>query len=362
MKRISWSYFMVCIFIKLSVDAQTLSWNYRTNIIEGNEDIYDCCIVSNMAIVVGGGEDRGICVSTDFCSWIHVDIPSTNEVVKICHGNGLFVASGYSDVMTSTNGLDWVMRSNTGGVIYSWGIMWSGKRFFGFGDTVGAVSWSSNGINWTKEQVTTNELFLMYATNDYVLCVDTNGTLYESTHREEWVQLGHCSILRDAMVPWHSTPMICNHKGAWLIAGMTTNDRSVILYSTNKIEWTEVTSNSFWKLYNVQSNGKYAMACGFDVLVSEDGYTWRKLPSEYHHRYHHIACVGDCFLLTGTYYFEAGAIAFFKPPPELTINRLNDHLWVSAVPTVLALPTILIFRIIYRHGQHCSQKPDQTTM
>ena len=329
MKRVSWSYLVVCIFMKLSVDAQILFWNYRTNVIGGNEDIYDCCIVSNIAIVVGGGEDRGICVSTDFCSWIQVDIPSTNEVLNICHGNGTFVASGDRDVMASTNGLDWVMQANTGGVVYSRGIMWSGKRFFGFGDVVGTISWSSNGIDWTKEQVTTNWLFLMYATNDYVFCVGVDGTVYESPRKGEWVRLCNCNLPQDTI--WYSIPVICSHKGGWLIAGMTEEEQSVILYSTNKCEWTEVTLNSFHKLFDIKSNGKYAMACGYDVLISEDGRVWRKLPSDYTHRYQNIACDADCFLLAGEYAFPgAGALAFFKPPPELMINRLTDHLRLSA--------------------------------
>lgn len=173
---------------------------------------------------------------------------STNHIglSYVVYGNGLYVAYGqYSDygaVMSSEDGINWVLRNDGGGPLgsglsYSVALSYTGGKFFAFGG-FGVSAVSSNGINWTTFPLPIAK-GAAYGASKYVAVVNDNYTVppatgvFTSTDGQFWVQQQALNA---------SLGDIAYGAGLFVAIGIdngSTNNSGHIYTSSSGTNWTE---------------------------------------------------------------------------------------------------------------------------
>lgn len=157
-----------------------ISWNVVNN--SNNDDYYSICYANNIYVKVGDY----ISYSYDGINWKKKTvIDRWDKWYSVCYGDGKFVAVGNDDAAVSTDGINWTASDDTGmtlnlisygdgkfvaashihigysydGLNWKWvkngvyyGLTYSNGAFVAVGKN-GKVSYSTDGIKWTEDQL-----------------------------------------------------------------------------------------------------------------------------------------------------------------------------------------------------------------
>jgi hypothetical protein len=231
-------------------------------------------------------------------------VGTTDTLYKICYGNGLYVAVGPYNILTSPDGITWTQRnpySSSYAVTYGNGLYVAvGRR--------GGINTSPDGITWTSRTSGTMEDLnaVIYGNGLYVV-VGEAGTILTSPDGITWTQqnsgasnglngviyanglyvvVSYQLILTspDGITWTQQNPGTSNDLngvtyGNGLFVAVGTG--GTILSSPDGINWTTQTSGITSFLYEITyGNGLYvAVSYGGIILTSPDGITWTQQTS-----------------------------------------------------------------------------------
>ena len=200
-------------------------------------------------------------------SWREQTTNTTNNLLSIAFGNGLWVAVGEEGtILTSIDGISWTKQtSNTTERLY--GISYNNGIWVVVGSR-GVILTSSNGTAWTKRVSNTTK----YLTN----ITYGNGV---------WVAIGHTTIvtsnngiswtLRMSWDTYNSNyPLqkVAYGNGMWVIAG----HKGHIFTSSNGTSWTKRTTNTTEWLYSIiyKKNMWIVVGNNGTILTSSNSTSW----------------------------------------------------------------------------------------
>ena len=137
---------LACLASLLSAAAQE-TWTQQTS--PTAQDLWSVCYGGSTANgFVAVGTAGTVLTSPDGAAWTARTSGTTNWLVGITSGNGLYVAVGDQGVIvTSPDGTNWTVRVSGGGNRLN-GVAWSGRQFLAVGEG-GAIASSSDGVSWT---------------------------------------------------------------------------------------------------------------------------------------------------------------------------------------------------------------------
>jgi hypothetical protein len=218
--------------------------------------------------------------SSTFVDWEQFSIPTSDQLMSIAFGNGLFVVlatDGHIDgdrycngstVFTSTDGKNWV-RSYTNNCSGFFRLAYGGGLFVAAGD--GVVATSADAIHWSEHPaaVPSYPLNLCFVRNSFYV-LGYGGALVKSTDGTNWIsQTHHAGFYFSS---------IATGNGVFVVVG----GNGTILRSNDGREWSEPSSPTTNFLRAVAHTGKKFVAVGerATVLASMDGDAWRKVPTQ----------------------------------------------------------------------------------
>ncbi len=181
----------------------------------------------------------------------------------------------------------------------------------------GTILVSPNGTTWlSAASTTTNNLYGISYGNGIFSAVGANGTILTSTGPPSWTWQYRMSGTSDMI--WR----IAYGNGTFVAVGgnleypYSSNNRSLILTSTDGITWTPRDAGITELLYGISYGGNafVATSCWGKILTSPDGITWT-LRSNYYNPLYSVAYNGGAFFAVGGFgnIFQSGV---FIPHPS----------------------------------------------
>jgi hypothetical protein len=264
----------------------TTSWNTVTSGFATTQSVLSVARGNGLwvatGVSVGGG---GISVSTDGSSWegLATDIPRANSLRSVAYGNNLWVAVG-TVWRVSTNGVNWF--SVTSGAINANGVAYGDGLWVAVGAAGGMVI-STNGTVW--DTVTSN--FGGTAINSVAygdglwVAAGSTGQMRTSTNGSTWVTVTSnfgTTIIRS----------VAYGNGLWVAAGSTGQMRT----SANGSTWVTVTSNFGNTVVNTAAYGDgrwVAAGATGQMRTSTNGSTWVTVASNFGNTVVNTAAYGD---------------------------------------------------------------------
>ncbi len=145
------------------------------------------------------GADGLIASSADLTTWNELTV-GNHRFYAICHGNGLYVATGYKGdnsggtIFTSPDGLNWTERDpgypdNDGLRIYK--CIYANGRYVA-GGSGRSLTHSTDGITWTYEDDPITTPFIinnLYHVDGQFLCLSVSGRVYTSDDGISWTSI-----------------------------------------------------------------------------------------------------------------------------------------------------------------------------
>jgi hypothetical protein len=221
---------------------------------------------SYVAVGIGQGGTGIIFASPDAKTWTKADAGQVGSLWTAAYGNGVFVASTGSELLTSTNGTNWTslgsgVSTDLGNVLYYKG------GFLAVGDA-GAVLRSTDGVRWTAGATgASNYLESIASGGGILVAVGDRGTIITSTNSLDWIP-------RSSVV---STDIedVCYGNGIFAAVAM---DGS-ILTSSNGAQWAVQNAVIGGPLGAIAFGHGTFVAVGWNgtspvALASADGLTW----------------------------------------------------------------------------------------
>ena len=206
----------------------------------------------------------GVFSSPDAQKWTRRTSGASQTLSEIAYGNGVFVADGSSDVVVSTNGINWQSLNSsitTDGLI---DVAYGGGRFVAVGGD-GMVLGSPDGSHWTKEISATNiGLSALAVGGGTWVAVGYDGAVVRSTNGVDWetADSGTTSFLMD----------IAYGQGLFVAVG----DQGTVLTSANGTNWVSGDTGineALWKV--AYGNGTFVVSgASGEVAVSTNGVDW----------------------------------------------------------------------------------------
>jgi parallel beta-helix repeat protein len=171
----------------VATSSDGISWTLRSVPFYYDDDYTNVLFYEDgLFIVSSDAIDGGYATSTNGTSWTRRTL-SGGTIYSIVKGNGLWVMGFDENIYTSTNGTSWVKRGkpfSQSAFVLSLGY---GKGLFIAGGNNGAISTSTDGINWTQRtDLSGNVKALVYNSGLYLAGTDTR--LYSSEDGINWVQ------------------------------------------------------------------------------------------------------------------------------------------------------------------------------
>ena len=238
-------------------------------------------------------------------SWKKQISNTTNDLLGIAFGNGLWVAFGREGtILTSNNGISWAQQkidTKPRSVVYANGL-WVAVGL------EGTISTSKDGISWTQQTSnTTNVLLNIAFGNGLWVAVGSRGTILTSSDGISWTkqtsntnvylkQASYASgiwivVAQDYVIltskdgiSWTKLnsgvkylSVIAHANDIWVTAGW----KGTILTSKDGISWTQRTSNTTKWLSHISYNNNMWIVFGSNgiILTSSDGISWIKQKS-----------------------------------------------------------------------------------
>ena len=204
--------------------------------------------------------EGGALISSNGAAWEFISLPQATSLSLIGFQNGIFAAHNQSLApMTSTDGRDWTVHPTQ--EIAAQFFAAGNGRFVGIGGGgmgAGSVVWSTNGVNWQKQRLTTGSTYSYTALafgGGYFLMTDNRGEIHFSPDG----------------VTWHGEPQAAQPftgaaygSGTWIVLGGDSILKSgepisakaaVTLYLTrsNFSTWSLMVTGSVGERWQIQS-------------------------------------------------------------------------------------------------------------
>jgi hypothetical protein len=206
--------------------------------------------------------------SPDGNTWAAHSAPATLD--SLAWNGEIYVAVGNSgEILTSSDGIAWLM-TNTGGVSTPLnGVAWTGSQFVAVGDA-GTILTSLDGQNWTMRSAGSEIQFnsVAWGANQFV-AVGNVGTIYTSSDGQTW------TARTSGIQYWNLTAVAWN--GSQFVV---TGTGGTLLTSVDGVAWTVLPSVSFGApLFGLVWNGAQFVAVGLGgaIYTSPDGTNWTNL-------------------------------------------------------------------------------------
>ena len=222
---------------------------------------------------VAVGVKGTILTSSDGISWTKLTNPTTHNLTEIAYANGIWVIVGYSgSILTSKDGISWTRQtSHTGEYLSS--VAYGNGLWVVFSLNNRVILTSSDGISWTKRQHSTKRQFLSVSYGNGIwVAVGNNGAMLTSNNGVSWTERESGASLSSVVYG----------NGIWVAVGGGV--KGTILTSSDGISWTKRTSNARSRLRDVFYGNGLWVAVGAEVesttLTSSDGISWNKQSTE----------------------------------------------------------------------------------
>lgn len=306
--------------------ADGLNWVQSNDSSDCCSDLGGVCYGNGQFVVAQDG--GAILVSSNgFNNWIEYDSGIFDGFWNIVSGNGLYVASGYYGIIsTSTNGIDW---SNSG-TSYSFRCVGFGNDLFIASD--GEVS--PDGINWNPGSATVNgsiagavwdKIYVAAGSGASSMFTSLNGTAWNPVNSGNFTPMSRVIYAQDKFVAVGSGILTSSNGVNWVPQNAgTSNGLSAITYgnglfvavgasvwsgngysatiltSADSINWTHTTNlpaifPSAYDLSGIAFRGGLFVAVGKSgtILTSPDGTNWVQQVSGVGNSLYGIACGKD---------------------------------------------------------------------
>jgi hypothetical protein len=240
-------------------------------------------------------QETRILTSEDGLNWTRRDVGTVAELRGVTYGNGQFVAVGDSDlfgdplIFTSTNGVNW-NQQNYAGHYYDYllllGVAYGSGRFVAIGSySVGGSGFSdiltsTNGIVWDRDPIPTpahiEPLGVVWGAGTFV-AVGGYGDLLSSTNGVDWTNHLQGFYGRDSNlngITGTSNLLVA-------VGGDPALSRGLVLTSSNGLDWVRA-AGVFGALQEViYAQGKFfaveSSDLGFGSVLSGDGVNWTEV-------------------------------------------------------------------------------------
>lgn len=199
----------------------------------------------------------------------------------VAYGAGRYVATGYTGIYTSTDGLTWqqvLLPANATSDYHR--ILWNAaqNQFVTVG-YLGAVLTSPDGLNWSVHSTGASTLDdLIYANGQYV-AVSSNGLVVTSPDGNTWALHSTPADSNSQLlgIAWNGSRYIAAGR---CITTTCTLGEDIVLASTDGANWTSVdigtTGNPVYADGIAWGNGEFVISGLAGVLTSLDGSTWTR--------------------------------------------------------------------------------------
>lgn len=226
----------------VTTGGRRVSWWSHDFLDTGSREFADFSFLDNLNYLDGkfiaAGADPGILVSEEGEDWEVVDLPTSYSVVDVAFGKGTYVAAGgyissystwddrgliwtssdayqwaqaynrnhlpftgvafgqdrflawtWEGLYTSTDGLNWTIVDNEGGMGYIQDVVWGGSGFAAV-DLDGRIFWSSDGLAWTPAQAAAGmPLNSVTYRNGWFVAAGRNGRIVTSDDGgQSWIE------------------------------------------------------------------------------------------------------------------------------------------------------------------------------
>ena len=184
--------------------------------------LHDLAYGTGMIVAAGGysgeGSFGGLLSSSIGLDWTPRETPTATEIRSVAYGNGRFVGTTSSEILTSADGQKWTAENSPFGLVSA--VAFGDGRFVVVrwepesGQGVSATS--SDGVNWTTGRLpgdfyygqTVIRRFLAFG-NEQFLAISDEGQVVRSTDGIEWmrattVEADRIRFVNDMFVAWSS--------------------------------------------------------------------------------------------------------------------------------------------------------------
>ena len=271
-------------------------WDWRAADIPDNTGpLFGVAYGNNIFVAVGYNE---ILTSTDGKKWTSVQSPTGSwpDFYCVTFGGGMFVAGAYCAISYSTNGIDWVtVELQSTNITRS--IAYGNGKFVAVGD--GSLAYSTDGKNWTEldmfnDGIITDFHAVTYGSGKFV-AVSPYKTAY-STDGIRWTaSTGGESLDNWIAVTYGSSKFVAVGPGC-------------ASYSTDGARWYSVPFDFYSALNIAYGNGKFVVLDPYELIYSSNGTSWLKAFFAGIQYTHSLRCsyVKDMFFATS----ESGTILY----------------------------------------------------
>ena len=208
-----------------------------------------------------------IFTSSDGLTWVnrqHAPGPPAGSAYTftcIASNNGVYVVASVNSIAVSSNGLSYVIASNTPAL---GSVLAFGNAFVGVGSG-GGIYVSTNGLSWTQRNSgTTSSLHGVAAGNGLLVSVGDGGAIQTSPSGQIWTS-------RTSGTSLALYSVTCSN-GIFVAVGQ----EGTVLTSADGVNWSAQYSGTLSNLLSVAygSVGFLAVGPGGTIITSADGTNW----------------------------------------------------------------------------------------
>ena len=211
----------------------------------------------------GTGGSTFAAYSTDGINWIETSLPSKQQWVGACYGNGMFVSLAYDEAIAaySYDGQNWNEANMPNA--RSWrSITYGNGKFVAVSDS-SIIAYSEDGIAWSELSVPVSCNSITYGNGMFVGVSYGTRAMY-SADGTNWTSV---------TLPRSSWNDITYGNGKFIAVGY----KVPAIYTTDGATWyeAEMPSDSHWYTITYGVDKYVAIAYGSDVCaISYDGISW----------------------------------------------------------------------------------------
>lgn len=216
-----------------AVSTDGINWQVVTHNLRGGKVVWSG---SEFVMML---EDRGMAVSSDGLTWKAVVIPG-NLTGCAASPDAYIVSNSHGNIYRSTDGANWSMVLDSSDSAVKMRVVWSGSRFFIFGDY---ILTSTDGNAWTQR--TRNHNDVVWTGARYV-GVGNSGAIGVSTNGTAWSNVGSITTSRLNRVIWTGSGLIAVGANGTLITSPDGSTWSSGNSGTSKELVDVVVHNGMW--------------------------------------------------------------------------------------------------------------------
>lgn len=231
----------------------------------------------------------------------------------VAYGAGRYVATGYTGIYTSTDGMTWQQATLPGaGTVDYHRILWnSAQNRFVTAGFYGAVLTSPDGLNWTAHPTGLLTVFsLILAGGQYVAVGEDASHVATSPDGITWTMHATPANGNDNLdgVAWNGAEYVA---AGYCLSQSCPDGADIVLTSPDGAAWTLVdpgtTANPIYADGIAWGNGRFVVVGQTGVITSTDGNSWTPQPVDYNQVFsaasnNALRFDGSRFLATGVDY------------------------------------------------------------